>query len=1195
MELPRPASAPLTPSQRQAVEATGNVLVMAGAGTGKTKTLVARCLHCLEKENASLDQLLIVTFTEAAAAEMRQRLRLELEKKAAQSPESDHWTRQLALFDTAHIGTLHSFCVRLVREHFYQLELDPQFTVLDEIQAHLLANETLDAQFQAHYERKAEFSPQVLEFIQVHGGGRDEKIRSLVLKLHQYSQTRPDAAQWLADQLASFGAEQPARWPQWLESAIDQWRDDWLIQLNRLSPENPKAAELLPKVKSLCGPFNRTAAGTILAEIVDVDRQNIWPKGKKTKLRAPLEKLFESAAFLASITLINDGKDPLTEDWTWVRRHMATLLKLTGEFTAGYAARKRTDGFLDFSDLEQFALKLLWDFPNGRPLPTATLWRQKFQLVLVDEYQDINAAQDKIIAALARTGPEANRFLVGDVKQSIYRFRLADPGIFRAYAREWQPPLGQTIPLTDNFRSREGLLDFVNSVFQLIFRKEVGGVDYDEAARLKFGAPEHRAALSVATHPAPCVELLLRLKSKPDDFSPTENPGLADLEDSQKEARLAALHLRKLHDAGHPIWDEAINALRPVTWRDMTVLLRSPRSKSAAYVKEFERAGIPLAVERGGFYDSSEILDLLSVLQLLDNPLQDLPCLAVLRSPFVGLTLDQLAEIRLVARDKQFWTALNFAHTSGALQDSALKSAVADFLKRFGVWRKLVRQVSLSQCLETILSETHYLEWLKSRPRGAQRAANVDRFLRLAQQFDQFQRQGLYRFLQFIEAQREIEAEPEVSAAAVENAVRLMSIHQSKGLEFPVVLIADLAKSFNEQDLHADIIFDEVYGLCPRVKPPHMHERYSSLPHWLAKQHQQLELRGEEMRLLYVAFTRARDALILVAGISANKWKNQWQAFQSLTPLGIASAKSFADWLQLWFSQTAVKLSPEDADKTDASGTIGSLHWQLVPVDRLSDSDETTLTPIVPGDHWSSIDADSSARLQRILSWRYDHVAATQRKAKASVTELRRTAEALDDEAEPVFDHWRSPASSKTMSAAEIGTAHHKFLQWANLDQTKDLATLTAEADRLVAAQLISPEEKAILDFTALAEFFNSPLGQQIRAYAPKTRREMPFTASFTPAEITEIIGGNAGQTTDDEIVVVQGVADLVVQLPHETWLIDFKTDAIKASGLAEKVHLYTPQLKLYARALEKIYPGTVTKSWLHFLALGESVSIPPS
>ena len=1190
MELPRPTMDLMTPSQRQAVAARGNILVMAGAGTGKTKTLIARCLNFLEGENASLDELLIVTFTEAAAAEMRQRLRHELEKKAASEPAEEHWLRQLALFDTAHIGTLHSFCVRLVREHFYELGLDPQFSILDEIQARLLADATLDEQFQGHYERKTDFSAAVLAFIQIYGGGRDDKIRSLVLRMHQYAQTRPDAGPWLADQLAAFQVAAPAHWQKWLQTALENWRAEWVPQLKQLMADNVKAGELLTQLERWPSSFDRSLVGNILTEIIGAD--DTWPKGKKGKLRPPLEKLFESAGFLATLTVVSSGQDPLGEDWGWVRDHMTALLKLTAEFTNSYAARKRSDGVLDFQDLEQFALRLLWNFSMQKTTPIAERWQQKLRLVLVDEYQDINAAQDKIITALARTGTAANRFLVGDVKQSIYRFRLADPGIFRAYAHDWQPPRGQTIPLTDNFRSREGLLDFVNSVFQLVLRPEIGGVAYEADARLKFGAPGLRAALSVTADPAPCVELLIRHKSKNDESLASDEQKFSDLEDSQKEARLAAGRLKQLMEAGHRIWDETTGGFRPVAWRDMTVLLRSPRHKSAAYIKEFEQAGVPLAVERGGFYECSEILDLLSLLQLLDNPLQDVPCLAVLRSPFVGLTLDQLAEIHLMACDQQFWTALNHAQIAGALTDPELTATLSRFLERFRVWRKLIRQSSLSQCLEAVLTETHYLEWLKSQPRGGQRAANVDCFLRFAQQFDQFQRQGLYRFLQFIEAQRKIEAEPEVPATAAENAVRLMSIHQSKGLEFPVVLIADLAKSFNEQDLNADIIFDEVYGLCPRVKPPHIPERYASLPHWLAKHHQRRELRGEELRLLYVAFTRARDTLILLASLSPTKWESTWLKPQSVTPQTIAAARSFADWLGLWFSQHAAQTS-------DTNGVIGSLQWRLIDENSLMISPAALAQASVPDNArgapagcQAETTTETASRIERILTWHYGFTAATQRRAKASVTELRHHATAWGEEAEPVFIHWHSSSPRQKLAAAEVGTAHHTFLQQVAWENTGSLAALRGEAERLMQKGLLSAEEKEALNLAALAGFFASPLGQNVRAQAEHVRRELPFTANFTPAEIAQIIGSPVEAGLADEIMVVQGVADLVVRLPQETWLVDFKTDAIRPSALPGKIRLYTPQIRLYARALEKIYPGTTVRGWLHFLALNESVEI---
>ena len=1232
----------LTESQLKAVRERGNVLVMAGAGTGKTKTLVERCLDCLDRDRATfdtplkIDELLIVTFTEAAAAEMRQRLRKSLEEKIAAHPDDYHWQEQKVWFDAAHIGTLHGFCFKLVREHFYELGLDPQPTVLDEGEARLLADETLDEALQEQYEGRDEFAALVQSLIQTYGGARDEKIRSLVLRLHHYAQTRPDAEGWLANQIGKFSASEPADWQKWLTAAIQDWRDEWLPVLENLGtpgtapagssprnhaetmfstpPANEKAAELLGILQRLQNKFSRELAAEVLEQIVSADGKENFPKGKFGKLRKPLEDLFDDAKFLASVALVKNGSDPLAEDWNWVRGQMTALLRLAQNFGARFAARKRDDGVLDFHDLEQFALKLLWDFAADKPTPTAERWREKLRFVFVDEYQDINAAQDKIIQALSSgTGilpvqdrleacpTTGNRFLVGDVKQSIYRFRLADPKIFRDYAETWRGKNGQTIPLSENFRSREPLLNFVNSVFSLVMRGEIGGVNYDDEAKLNFGSPETRAELSAAKNPSPRAELLLRLKKKPNEVSDDENGDWADLEESAKEARLIALHLKNLEKSGHQIWDGKKEAFRAVKLSDMAVLLRSPSGKAEIFAKEFERAGVKLSVARGGFYDTSEILDLLSLLQLLDNPLQDVPGIAVLRSPLVGCPLDELAEIRLAAGG-HFWFALNQAQDPKSKVQDETRAKVGKFLERFHRWRKLARQVSLSQCLEEVLAETHYADWLQSRPRGAQRRANVEQFLNLAQRFDQFQRQGLFRFLKFIEAQREAGAEPEVAPVADENAVRLMSIHQSKGQEFPVVVVADLAKAFNEQDLRGEIILDGEFGLCPRVQPPQTGARYPSLPHWLAQRRQRRELRGEELRLLYVAMTRARDTLILSGGITQKKWDELWTKSAAITLRAILSAKSSADWLGLWFARQSV-------NEGLTAGELPHLRWRIV--------DDAELTGTVENERQKAdielpaLDGKTKQKLQKTLEWQYEFAAATKRKAKSSVTELRRAAEELDDEAEQIFTYQFStkrpaktfspPGQNSKLSAAEAGTAHHKFLRHIALEKTCDRATLAAEAQRLEREKILSADERAVLDLGALAEFWDSPPGRKIRAQPPDSvKRELPFTARFSPNELDELVGSSRcddrtpqpGVPTSNEFVVVQGVADLVVLLPKEIWLVDFKTDQVRADELPEKTMFYEPQLKLYAHALAKIYSRPVTNCWLHFLDTRKAVEV---
>jgi ATP-dependent helicase/nuclease subunit A len=1195
MEPPAPKiEGRLTPSQRQAVIARGNVLVMAGAGTGKTHTLIERCLHCLyhEQPPASLGEILVVTFTEAAAAEMRRRLREQLEEKSRVEPDAPRWAEQLALFDTAHIGTLHGFCLRLVREHFHELGLDPQLAVLDEGEARLLANETLGEELDTHYAGQTELAEAIQKLIQIYGNGRDPAIRQLVLHLHHYAQTRPDANGWLAQQIEKFAAPAPEDWRPWLLDAVGRWRDGWVPTLENLRAENSKAAECLEILNRLPDRFSRRQAAAVLGEIQICS--TVWPPKKKAVLLNPLLAFLGAAGFLHSLATVENGRDPLAEDWEWVRGHMGALLRLTEKFSARFAVRKRDAGVLDFHDLEQFALKLLWNFTTDKPTSVAGRWRQKIRFVFVDEYQDINAAQDKIIRALSRDGADANRFLVGDVKQSIYRFRLADPKIFRDYAQNWRGNNGQTIALADNFRSRESLLNFINSVFAPLMRQEIGGVGYDAGARLQFGAPQQRAELGVSKDVSPRAELLLRFKTGRTDPETGDGSGsndLADLPETEQEARLLAWRLKRLEAGNHEIWDAEKRLFRPAEWRDMAVLMRAPAGKAEIYAKEFQRAGVPLVVQRGRFYDSSEVLDLLSLLQLLDNPLQDVPAIAVLRSPLAGLSLDELALVRLAASG-HFWTALNRTQQAECGMPEETVQKIGRFLKRFAHWRQLARQVPLSLCLESVLSETLYADWLLTRPRGTQRQANVGRFLGLAQKFDQFQRQGLFRFLKFIEAQREAEVEPDVEAMADGNAVRLMSIHQSKGLEFPVVAVTDLAKPFNTQDLRSEIIFDETFGLCPRIQPPLTGRRYPSLPHWLAQQHQRREQWGEELRLLYVALTRARDTLVLIATVSETKWESLWTGSEAITPQAIVAAKSYSDWLGMWFAQNQAQ-NPESKVPSATGGQLPHLRW------RLADESELAAEPAVEqaAKELPPLDEKTGRRLQAILAWKYPFAAATRRAAKSSVTELRRRATEPDEEAERIFPAPRfAPVGRRQaragLSAADTGRAHHKFLQFVALEKTADLEALKSEASRLKQENILTAEECAALILEDIAAFWESAAGRKIRTQAATVRREMAFTARFSPVELEDVAGVKSAAGLEDELVVVQGVADLVVVLPEEIWLVDFKTDDIRQSGLPDKIKAYAPQLNLYARALEKIYARPVTARWLHFLAARRTESI---
>ncbi len=1195
-----------TPQQQDAISARGDVLVVAGAGAGKTRTLVDRCLAwLLDAENpGSIDQILMVTFTEAAAAEMRQRLRAGLEAIQAARP-SARVAEQLALLETAWICTLHSFCFRLVREHFYTLGLDPQLIVLPDERAQLLARQALDSVLDQNYSRDTAPARAIQETIQSLGGDSDAPARALVLRLHHYAQTLPDPAAWFATQTAQFQQPPPGPWLGWLMAELENCRRAWLPLLRAQPAENDCARQCAAALDRLPQDPSRAEFAAALDAISQA------ADACKPKWRKPLENILAEARFLGSVCAV-EKTDPLAEDWEWSAPAMAALLDLTQQFSQGYRAAKRDAGGIDFHDLEQFALQLLRDPATGRPSPVAAHWRAKLRLIFVDEFQDINRAQEAILRALGREGTEANRFLVGDIKQSIYRFRLADPRIFLDYQRAWETQTGaRVIWLSDNFRSQPGILDFVNNVFAVLMRREVGGIEYDAQARLRFGTREDSSHPSHFSHPPsveaapPPVELLLRRTGRaPDDDTPAENA--ETLSDTELEARLIARRLMQLKDTPLPVQPP-----RRATWSDMVILLRSPRNKAEAYVKEFARLGVPLAAVRGGFYESLEVRDLLSLLQVLDNPSQDLPLLGVLRSPLAGLTADELASIRLAKRPVRFWAALlcwGLAHPE--------HERVAAFLRRFRAWRKLSRLSGVSALLEQIVEETGFGQWMAGASDAAQRAANVSRLIHLTQQFDGFRGEGLYRFLQFVQAQQENELDVEPAGQPLQDAVRLMSIHQSKGLEFPIVVLADLGKRFNLDDTRGRVILDEELGLCPQVKPPGHSQFYPSLPHWLAQRRQKRETLGEELRLLYVALTRAADRLILCGTARHKTIAEKWPqaAERGLGAPEVLAGRSFLDWLGAWLSLTLGQ------EALSQSGGNSLMTWSIIDDQPISPAPQSAppptaaIGPIGPIGPIRPLQPPPDApegllREARALSqWPYSHEAATRRAAKTSVSELRRLMAEADEESEFLFAPPPGPfpeGRAGTLTPSEIGSAHHAFLERVDLSEVGSAARLRDEAARLQREGVLSEEQAACLDFKALAVFWQSEVGRRLQSERDNLCRELPFTARFSPAELDELHSGeppspdtshssHSSHSTPAaaEYIIVQGVIDLAVVKPNEIWILDFKTDHFAELELEAKVRQYRPQLTLYALAISRIYARPVTRRWLHFLAAGRTVEL---
>jgi ATP-dependent helicase/nuclease subunit A len=1173
----------------------------------------------------------MVTFTEAAAGEMRGRLREELERWRDEAPgphprcSSAAIDEQLALLDAAHISTLHSFCLELIRDHFQELHLDPQVTVLDETQTVPLIHGTLDALLERCYSGKAGPAETVKQLLRQEGGA-EEKIRALVLKLHRHTQSLPPSERWLERERARLDAAAPDHWRAWLVPGVIEWRDEWMPAATALA-ESPHVARCVDAIRRLTLKSSFDAIAAAMREMVAAEKEEWSSPWTKKDFRDPIRSFFDDAKFILSLTERRDGREPLLEDWQWMRAPAQALLWLAQEFTSEFTRAKRAQGGVDFADLEQLALELLVD-ERGAPTEIARLWQQRFQHVFVDECQDINGAQDAIIRAVSRDGnaergarsaepgpPPGNRFLVGDVKQSIYRFRLADPAIFRRYEEQWRSGGGgQRIPLADNFRSREAILHFINPLFAALMRPGIGGVGYEADAQLRFGSSAERAALSVATNPGACVELHVLHKTAEEEAAANgeENGAEAaavagedgnggasgeDVLDIEKEARLVARRLSELRRSRQQVWDEEREAMRDVDWRDMVVLLRSPAARVEAFAKEFSRAGVPLAAARAGFHSALEVQDLTNLLRLLDNPLQDIPLAAVLRSPLVALSPDELATVRALGangdRHATFFSAVNHFYYKERHGDAAAAAAAHAKLKRyyesFARWRALVRQTSVSHCLEKVLAETHYEALLLAEPRGRERVANVRRLLELARQYDPFQRQGLYRFLRFIDEQQEAELDEAPAAVEVSNAVRLMSIHQSKGLEFPVVVVACLAGQFNTQDLREDILLSAEFGLCPKIVPPHVEQRYPSLPWWLARRRESRERSGEEMRLLYVAMTRARDRLILTAFDKSRHAGARWHLGPAdLEDRSVLKAQSPFGWVRRWLGTTTT-----DANwSSEREGQTDWLRWELHP-DKSSELLTTVkkaCAPVASMGASGPLDIDA---LRLRLTWQYPFAAAAEEPAKTNVSVLRRRATEQDEEARQLWPPRRMHRDG-TLTAAEAGSIHHLFMQHVRFERTGSVLELRNEAQRLVAEGFFTAPEAAALDYEALLAFWTSAAGRHVIAEQARAQRELPFTVRFSIDELRGL-GVTGLDVGSDEFVVVQGIVDLALMGEDGIEIIDFKTDRVRGPEAQDKADTYAPQLRIYAAGLSAIYGRPVRCAAVHFFASGQTLPISVS
>lgn len=1158
-----------TPSQKLAIEDRGGkLLVSAAAGSGKTRVLTERLMRWITEGDAprSIDNFLIITFSTAAAAELRSRISEELSARAAADPGSKRLRRESALVRRAQIGTIHSFCSALLREYAGRAGIAPDFAIADEDRARELRRLSLETVLEAAY---AEAEPGFIQLADTVGAGTDDRrLESLVLELHGKLQSHARPGDWAARQSELFetGAEDAADTPwgrELLESAADEllwWAGEFDELVRSLAGFEKMGKAYVPSfsetASSLRGAAKRAAEGwDALREALPIEfpRLGTLRGGGEDPELAERAKARREACKKAAKRLEKGFTLPsaqLLRDMRATAPAMRALLKLVGDFDAEYTRRKRRRSLLDFADLEHLAARLLTE-PDGSPTETAREVSRRYAEVMVDEYQDVSLVQDMIIRAVSDSGRRL--FMVGDVKQSIYRFRLADPTIFlkkyESYADAPQPEgVPRRVFLRESFRSRGEVVDAVNAVFGCLMSKGLGEMEYDERARLRAGL-EYPGVV-------PVPELVaVPLPGADED---EERPDKIEV-----EAAYAARMMRRLVETGAKISEGS--ALRPLGYGDIAVLLRSVNVSGPVWRRVLAREGVPVeAGQSGGFFEAPEVAVIISLLAIIDNPRQDVALISVLRSELFGFTNDELTEIRLMSGEGDFYAAL-----SARAQVSEKARAFLDTLARL---RDFARDSELATLIWEIYESLGCMALCSAMRDGEGRRARLLRLFELARSFETTGWRGLRRFLDWLRSMRERGEEP---AFPDEDggAVRIMSIHRSKGLEFPVVFIGDTARQFNRSDLRGSVLVHPELGLGPKFTDAARGIEYPTLARRAVANRLERELLSEELRLLYVAMTRARERLFITctfADPQKTMDKLAPAAQEHIPAQALLSMRSMAEWLicaALGTGGRALTLS--------IGGDEEGAPRRVTPAAQPE--------PERTGEEASPVDFDA------LLAWRYPHAGAETLPSKLTATELKSLAEPDAESAELLpraARTFRRPdiaLAARRLTAAERGTATHLALRYLELGALTTPEAAREAVDRLAAAGKLSAREAAAVDAAGLCRFALSPLGRRIAA-APRVLREFPF-ALLCPAE--RFFPGAEG-----EELLLQGVVDCCLIEPDGAVIVDYKTDRIAPEAAPERAKRYAAQLETYAWAVSRITGLAVKAKIVYFLQPGEAVEL---
>jgi len=1266
-DLPlKPETSKFTDKQWEAIHDTGkNILVSASAGSGKTTVLVNRLIEKIKNKRTNVDELLVVTFTNAAAREMKERIQQEIQYEINAEHDSDlrqHLVSQIPLIGQANISTIHSFCLKVIRRYYYLIDIDPVFRLLtDETEKELMKEDVLEDVLEEKFEEANSIENKndlFLQLAKTYANDRSlDSLKELVLSLYEFSMAHTHPDQWLDHLSDLYEVRDNDLSNSYLYTELI--KPQLAFELDHIIYELERASNLANDDSALEKSTNivddEVVQATALREkLGDLNElyssiQNIsfarWKNptkkdGEEAKEVAQKMKAIRDSQKEALINLKEEyflvSPEQQIKLMANVKPIVKELANVVKQFIHQFNEKKTDQRVLDFNDLEHLTYDILTD-ENNDPSEASLYYQNLFEEVMIDEYQDVNVLQDELLKLVSKPDSQTgNQFMVGDVKQSIYGFRLAAPRLFkRKYDNFQGDNKNKLITLPENFRSRDSVLHFTNYLFSQLMDNQLGDVQYEGDVELVNGFKDFPESTGFST------ELLIYEKNESDESVDTLDE-FSIRDKTEGELKMVSRKIRELIDSGFEIYDKSLKENRPIKYSDI-VLLTPTKNNNLEIQDEFKELSIPVVLnDTQNYFRTTEISIIMSVLKIIDNPRQDIPLVAVLRSMIVGLNERELAAIRVQNKKTSYYDVL--VEFVDQANNSELKEKIEKFFESLEKWRKMARRNPLVDLIWTIYIDTGFLDYVGGLASGRQRKANLHALYERASSYEETSFKGLFQFIRFIEKMQKKDkdlAEPNMITDG-DDAVRVMTIHASKGLEFPIVFILDMSKKLNTQETSKSYIFDEDYGIGTEYFDLDDRVRYSTWPQKGIQQHKKSMLLSEQMRVLYVALTRAEQKLFLIGSYeSQEKALKEWSITREypervLSSIERLNSNSFMEWIgksiirHSYFDQNDYDLPPVD----DVNSKLRNIHNSDVnlSVTFMSKDDLSTQK----GEHkdkdkndWvselkdGSIDIELDEEIKEAVSKaltrmnkRYSHYAATQTTSFQSVSEIKRLFEEPDDGRMAkldisnlgrtqqnnqsqvnryVQDDFEEPKfitkELKQPTNVEIGQATHLVLQSIDFQKPITNETVNLLINDLIKENAFTEQVGKKIDRKAITQFFETSFGSEILTHIDSLNREIPFSLMMEAQDIFHDI------QSDTDHILIHGIIDGFFQGKDGLVLFDYKTDRVSYLGenLAKQqlIDKYKGQLNLYRQALEEILNEKVENTYILSLDLNCAIELP--